>query len=1299
VKIRSLLLSAALTGLASSAPAQQSSASAESGYLHADLAKRADELERARGVEVYAALRRVWSSWDRASPSDVEALLGEAAANPKLTSGGRVYAGVLSALARVRRGDLRTARDRIASLGYVDRWVVIGPFDNEGKAGLDQAYPPELEFAKPIVPGEAESGKERPVRWRVVPREFPHGFMNFASLMRPEQNICAYATTFVKAKAGTKTPRKASIWLGSGGAFKAFWNGKVVLESDVYAGHDFDRYATAITLESGTNALTVKICGEDNAPILSVRFADERGEPDRGLEVTNDIAASAPAAELARLLASKKDAALKTAPKPEPKKTEPKPEPKKTEPKPQAKKDAKPEKKDAKKADQKPGATVKAEPKKPERKPPPPAKPGAVEGPAQIFERLTSRKEASAADLEAHAAYLLETDGDDPAEHLARDLAHRAAEKQPTVRRLLLAAALAEDNNQRGDWIKKAEALEKGKPSREVLLARALHRRASPGFQEAFPLFDRVLALYPDDTTALQGRVELYNMAGLPRTALATLERALERNPRAVNLLNLYASELRALGRTTEAAEAEARYSSLRFDDSGFLGQMLELSIARRDMPAAEHWASRLLASHPGDLWALGATARAYRALGQNDRAVATYKRALDLAPEDVGTLRTLAELYGSLGKTDLAVGLLREVLRIRPQEKSVREYVEFLEPKEPRPDEAYAWAPEKFLPLRHAPVQGENRRTLRDLTVSTVFDNGLSSQYRQLVFQPLSDAAAANARQYGFVYEADRQVVQLRGARVFRGNGRIDEAIEWGEGPVDDPSISMYTSGRAFYVQFPRLEAGDVVELRYRVDDVTSRNEFNDYFGDMVYLQGTEPSANVEYVLVTPKTRTLYFDHTVPGTLEQSTKETATQRIYRFFAKKIASLDPEPGMPPASEVLGFVHASTYKSWDDLGRWYWGLVKDQFDLDDETRALAQKIAKDKKTDIDKVKAVYDWVTRNTRYVALEFGIYGYKPRRCVQTVTRGWGDCKDKATVIVTLLNELGIPANFVVVRTQMKGGLNTKIASFAPFDHAIAYVPSLDLYLDGTAEHTGINELPRMDIGAVVMHVERGKTKITNIPVPPPDKNFVERSVRARIQKSGEGKLTLDYRAAGYPAVDWRRQYQAESARRERMNHDLGGELPGFVIAPGAQGIQTSNLDDAEEPVHVHVEGTAPGFARREGGQLSMAVTNSFRLTSAFASLSQRKQDLLIVAFSELRDTFTIELPAGTKVVSAPEPANGDSRFGWYSVAVEKQADKITVKSRIGLKVARVAPKDYAAFKAFCVEADRALGARLLVE
>jgi cellulose synthase operon protein C len=1235
VKLSSSLLVAALLAVAFPARAQSLS-------YQADLAARRAELERARGPEAYAALRRVWASWDRANPAQVEEALLGATTSKALPAPTRTYAGVLAALARFRRGDVKAAREQMAALGYVDRFLVIGPFDNEGKGGLDTPFGPELEFEAPIVPGRAQSGKERPVRWRSVPREFPQGFVDFGSLLRPEQKVCAYATTFVQGASSTKTPRPISAWIGSGGAFKVFWNGREVLKSSVYSGHDFDRFAVPLTLEPGVNALTVKICGEEDAPILSVRLADANGAPGAGLTFTNDVAASVQAAELAARLAKGKGKAGR-------------------------------------------GKAAK------------PALPGKLQGPVQTFDLLTA-KGAAAATLEAYARYLYETDGDDPAVHLARDLAVRAADKEPTVRRLLLAAALAENNNLRGDWIKKAEALTGANPTREVLLARAVQRRASPSYEEAFPIFERLIARDPDDISAIQGRVELYAMAGLPRTALATLERAVERHPHAVNLLNLYASTLRSLGRATEAAEVEARYSGLRFDDSGYLGQKLELSVARRDKASAEHWAERLVESHPGDLWALNATARAYRALGQSARAIATYQRALELAPEDVGTLRTLADLHGEMGRTDAQLSLLHEILRIRPQDKAVREYVEHIEPKKARPDEAYAWAPERFLPLRHAPAQGENRRTLRELTVSTVFENGLSSQYKQVVFQPLTDAAAANARQYGFVYEADSQVVQLRGAKVYRGNGRIDEAIEWGEGPADDPSISMYTSGRAFYVQFPRLEAGDVVELRYRVDDVTQRNEFNDYFGEIVQLQGSDATANAEYVVVMPKARPLYYDTNLPK-LAPVVTESGNQRIHRFFAELVPGLDPEPAMPPGAEVLGFVHVSTYKSWDDLGRWYWGLVKDQFDIDEETRKLAHKIADGKKTEREKVAAVYDWVIKNTRYVALEFGIYGYKPRRCVQTVTRGWGDCKDKATVIVTLLKELGIPSTMVVLRTQMKGGLKSKIASFAPFDHAIAYVPSLDLYLDGTAEYTGIEELPRGDLGALALLVNEGKPKLVNVPSPPPDKNFVEREVHARVQKSGESRLTLDYRAAGYTAAELRRQYHAESARRERINHDIGGELPGFVIAPGAQGLTTSNLDDAAEPVRIHLEGTAPTFARREGSQLSMAVTNSFRLTPAYASLSQRKQDVWLLSPAELRDSFVVELPPGAKIVSQPETTKLEGPFGWVTINAEKQGDRVSFKTRVGFRVQRVTPAEYPAFKAFCEAADRALSARLVVE
>jgi tetratricopeptide (TPR) repeat protein/transglutaminase-like putative cysteine protease len=1226
VRLLALALFAALLSIAPHAGAD--------GRFHPALALAVSHLDRARGPEAHAALREIWSSWDRAQPSQVEETLLAAENDRRLSEPVRAYAGWLAAHARTRRGDIAAAHQKIAALGFVEQWLIVGPFDNEGKRGLAAELGPEAELTEAIVPGRAYSGKERPVRWRVVPDVVKNGYLDFGSLLRPERKICAFATTFVHDKKNPKGTRTISAWVGATGAYALYWNGREVLRDEAYRSHDADRRAAVLTLAPGENRLMVKVCGDETPPGISVRLADAKGAPEQGLETSNDLGKSREAGALAAKEKKAKAAAGRQS----------------------------------------------------------------LEGPLQTFERTVNGK-AKAADLEAYARYLEITAGDDEAEHTARDLARRAAEAEPTIPRLLLAGELAEDRNQRAEWVKKAESLAKksGRPDIDVLLARAELVASGASWQEASRYFDEALAIDPDDVRALHGRVSLYNTAGLKRSALATLERALDRNPSSVSLLNMLASQLRALGRTAEAQEVESRYSALRFDDQTFLGEQIDLSLARRDRAATERWVDRLLALDPDNQWALGTAARAYRALGQASRAVATYQRALTLAPEDVGTLRTLADLEGELGHRDKQLELLQAILKIRPQDKAVREYVEHIEPAKPRPDEKYAWDSKQFLKLRHAPTHGQTQRVLRDLTVTTVFENGLSSKFRQIVFQPLNDAGAALARNYTFQYESDREVVQLRGARVFRGDGRVDEAIESGEGAADDPTISMYTSARNFYVQFPRLDPGDVVELRYRVDETTPRNEFADYFGEVVYFGSTDPVQNAEYVLITPKSRKFYIDVTQKD-LSQEKKDIGDQSIYRFYAKTVPPIVPEPSMPPWPEVAGFVHVSTFHTWKDLGQWYWGLVKEQFDLDDETRKLAREVAKGKTTELDKVKAVYAWVVTNTRYVALEFGIYGYKPHRCVQTVSRGWGDCKDKATVIVTLLKELGIESTIVVLRTQLRGDFKSKIPSLAPFDHAIVYVPSLDLYLDGTAEYTGSNELPAMDAGGLALLVNKGDSKLVHLPELDPKKNVGRRTITAAVSANGDAKLDLAYETTGANASDWRRRYHAESTRRDRINSDLGREFPGFEIQAGNAGITASDLENLEQPVKLEVKGTARGFARKEGGSLSMAVTPSVRLTSTYASLSSRTQDVRIVSFSTVDDTFVIKLPAGKKLESAPPDAKGSSPFGSYSVEVEKTPAQVTVKSRVELRTGRVTPQQYPAFKKFCEDVDRALGGRLVV-
>lgn len=1225
--------------------------------IHPEVERAVAKARAARGPARYTALRELWALWDDTDPVQIETGLSSIAAGYDAPT--RAYANLLSAYARRRRGDLAGARQRIADLGFVRDWLVAGPFDNEGKSGFGRTWGPEQDLSQPLDLTRSYEGKERPTRWRTVSDVSPYGWLDFGSLLRPSEKICAYATTFVRSTAGDKGPVQASVWVGAAGAMRAFWNGEEVLADPLYRSIDADRVATTVMVKPGWNRLTVKVCNDDNSPMVAVRVADAQGAPASSLVVSVDVAHAEQAARNAEV--RKGSARAQDTVKVQ-----------------GAGKDA----------------SIEAPSAPPKRE----RDPGRVRGPIQQFDALTTRAQPRPEDLEAYARYLKMTGGDDPAERKARSLANAAADRAPTVQRLLLASTLAEDRNQRRQWVDKAAKAAGGKPDVEVLLARAQLARSGANWRDAIPFYDEVLKNAPDNTEAILGRVDLYNEAGLRRTALTMLERAVDHNPRAVGLLRVYALQLGSLGRETEAEEVRARYAAYRFDDPTMITARIDHAVDVRDRTSAEHWIARLLDVSPDSSYHLTVAAHARLALGDREQAVALFQRALDMAPEDTQTMREMSDTLGQIGRRDEQLQLLRRILVLRPQTKDVREYVESMEQRQQRADEAYAWSAERFLPLRTSAPNGFHRRTLRDLEVTTVFPSGLSSSFHQVVFQPLTDEAAAAARQYAFSYQADRQVVQIRGARVFRADGRVDEAIETGDGPADNPSIAMYTSARTFFIQLPRLNVGDVVELRYRIEDVTQENAFADYFGEVNYLQSSEPVMNAEYVVIAPASRPLYFDASpIPGLVREE-KVDSSNRIYRFFAPTVAPLLPEPNMPPWTEVLGHVHVSTYRSWDDVGRWYWGIAKDQLIADAELEQKARELTQGLTTDADKVRAIYDFVVQRTRYVALEFGIYGYKPRRASQTFARGWGDCKDKAALIVSMLRVVGVPASMVIVRSQLRGDFPTNLASLAPFDHAIAYVPSLDLYLDGTAEYTGSTELPAFDRGAIALVVNESGGKLVRLPDPPPTESVRTRRVDALLQPDGSARIDLHLETTGSAAAEWRMRYHGESTRRDRIVRDISEDLAGFDLAPGKTSLETGDLENIEQPVRLHVIGKAPAFARVESDDLSVPVTPRERFVPAFATQSQRRLDVRLGPQRTIDETWVVHLPAGMHAKSKPAPVSLATPFGTLDLTVSDTQGIVTAHTIITLARSRIRAAEYPAFAAFCEAIDRALAQRLVV-
>jgi transglutaminase-like putative cysteine protease/Flp pilus assembly protein TadD len=1198
------------------------------------LAELRHAVTAASGPAKYVALRNIWSEWDESDPDEIEEVLHEVANDAAQTPPIRAYAELLEAYARRRRGDLGGARARIKRLGYIGQWMMLGPFDNDGKAGFSTQYEPEAEVAQPLNLAHEYDGKDhRAARWRALPAVSPYAWVDFGAFIRPLENVCVYVTTFVRdARIPARGSRAVSIWTGATGAERVLWNGQEALTDDKYRDLDSDRFAANVLLQGGWNRILAKVCGDDRTPMLSLRVAAADGSPDDHIQVDPDPIHSTP--EGGATAGTLKMAIGK----------------------------------------------------------------GGVEGPAQAFEHLAGAHEP--ANLEAYARYLDLTGADDPAEHRARELARRAADSAPTVPRLLLAAKVAESRNQRASWIEKAEAMVlagRASPHEtiQVLLARADCERAGVNARDAVPYYDKVLALDPDSVPAVLAKVDLYQEAGLPETALANLERALARRPTSVGLLRAGVGLLRDEGRETEAGEMAARYAALRFDDPTFIRAHVDLAVARRDPASASHWIERLLSANPGGAVALQSAAQAWMRLGDRPRAIAAYKQALDEAPDDTEAMRQLATLSGLVGDRAEQLRLLKRVLELMPQAKEIREELAHMGPVTPRADERYARSPEEFLAARTAPAAGQVRRSLVDLQVTTVFPNGLASRFHQVVFQPLTDAAAAESREYEFTYETDSEIVQIRAARIYRKDGRVDESTENGAGAMaDDPALAIYTTARRYYVRFPRLEPGDVVELQFRVDDVATRNAFADYFGEVVYMQGTEPIRRSEYVLVTPKARQFFFNQPrVPG-LERTVVEDGDQRIFHFLARDLAPVQEEALQPPWSEILGHINVSTYKTWEDVGRWYWGLIKDQFIPDDDVRRRAEILTQGLTGESAKVRAIYDYVVQKTRYVALEFGIHGYKPYRCAQIFARGFGDCKDKATLVVTMLRALGIQATPVVVRTGNKGDIETTPASLAPFDHMIAYVPSLDWYLDGTAEYSGSLELPAMDRGALALQVNEGHAKLVHLPDPPAGASISSYRIDANVALDGAGLIDWHAAVGGVEAAEWRARFHAQATRRQRAEQMFASLLPGSEVTA----FDSSNLEDVEAPVNLHTRGKVPQFARVEGDALSIPVGRKEHMVRDYAPTAVRALDVRVPAQWTEEDEWSVHTPAGSRVTNLPVSTSGVSPFGTYSLAVEAGAGTIHVKTTVTLSRTRVTASEYPAFRSWCEGVDSALGQRATV-
>lgn len=1193
-------------------------------------------LEKApNAVDAETHLIRIFTLWNDLGPEVVRPVLTRFAGDEKASPRLRSRARFLDAVAEARLGNVTQAAERLKQMGFGGNWAHAGPFSNEGGTGFDTAYAPEKEGSQdPDAPME---GKGRLVHWRALPTAAFHmGMVHLDGLYSPYDNSCAYSKTVLVAdRAGS-----AILQLGAGGAYRAFWNGSEAVSDDKYRAAGPDRTAAAIAVKKGENTLLIKVCTEETGDFgFYARITDTRGN--------------------AYLMTAAENPMVGV------------------------------------------GTTVSSG-----KKPRPLAQPADT-----LLARATARPNDAAAQSAA-ARYLYFTDGRDLNTNEGRDIAKAACEIGHVEADCLLWSVWAVDRNEERLALDRGLGYAPNSPN--ILLSLAEWMLDGPEPAQALPFLRRAqlaespprlegeefarLARFADlsapTTEQLRGallEIETTASRGYGQTAFKAAQQLAQAFPGVPTVIDFAKQMADISGNVAKGLLYSAQGVTFNFDEVDRHLTLANDALAKHDLSALDRHIDDMMFVAPYSDNVYVNAARLLEGAESMKRAEAILRQRLELAPENAGAAADLGMFLMRENRRDEGISSLLLALQLRPQDVWLAEYLQHLGPKEAF-ESSFIIPDTVFLASRNETKQTDESQYLVDQTVVEVYDSGLSSRFRQMVFQIGNRADAKDWRMRDIQYLPDTQQLKILAAKVYRKDGSVDKIINRGTVPISEPWYRLYYDVAAEVLEFPSLNLGDVVEISYRLDDVSTRNIFNDYFGDFLFIEETVPKQFWRYVVVAPKDRELRFNPpSYP--LDRAVEEDGDKKVYSFEAREIPALHREADMPGMAEIAAYLHVSTYKSWADLGRWYQGLIRHQMVPDSRIRAKVKELIRGKKNETEKVQAIYDWVVSATRYVGLEFGIHGYKPYRASLVVSRGFGDCKDKASLLVTMLREAGIQAEFVLIRTGDLGLLTSEPASLSVFNHAIAYVPSIKTYLDGTAENHGIFELPFGDQGAFALILKDTGAELVTTPVEKSGRNVTSLHSQIRLDPEGNATLTSSADIRGSEAAALRRGLEAEATRRDRFEGSLASVYPGTHL----KALKIESLKDLSKPVSYSFTAEIPTYATLQDDGFEVPIDDGLGLVSAYARLPERQYDLMVGPTRVMERSMVIEAPKGYGVIDLPKSTELSTRFGTLSVGVSGKDDTVHIVRRFELKVDRVTPDAYPEFVDFIRRVDETLAVRLI--
>lgn len=295
-------------------------------------------------------------------------------------------------------------------------------------------------------------------------------------------------------------------------------------------------------------------------------------------------------------------------------------------------------------------------------------------------------------------------------------------------------------------------------------------------------------------------------------------------------------------------------------------------------------------------------------------------------------------------------------------------------------------------------------------------------------------------------------RIIKPDGSQVLVNPQSYDERRAADNKEADDARAQGRPAGPLAppFLPLPEVTAGCIIEAAWTVERRGSASlpEFSEKW----QLAGRYPVRLLNLRVTTPAdARWTAFAPNLPDPAVVATPDARTST---WAVMDQPAFEPRAGDPPSVRIAPWVGVSSLASWDSFAAWYQRIAAGSGTTGPGVALLADEIARTHPDRAGRLRAAYERVSA-LRYVAIELGVGAFRPRTPEQVWKQRYGDCKDKANLLVAVLGKLGIPAEFCLVNRF--GHTFTDWPAWQ-FNHALARVPAApadgqprDLWLDTT--------------------------------------------------------------------------------------------------------------------------------------------------------------------------------------------------------------------------------------------------------